>query len=106
MLEHKQININSYKKIINSKNIEIVYRYSKNAADSDLDKLFSSSEVVIDFSSPQATQTIINKALQFNTKLLIGTTGISSSDHEHMVQAAKKIAIFYTPNTNCHIIRA
>jgi 4-hydroxy-tetrahydrodipicolinate reductase len=81
-------------------NMEIVYCYSPNSANNDLEKLFSSADVVIDFSSPLATSKIIDLALHFKTKLLIGTTGLSAQDHAKMSLAAQQIAIFYAPNTS------
>lgn len=55
-------------------------------------------DVLIDFSSAEATRHCVEAALKTGTALVIGTTGISAEQEKHIRQAAKKIAILYSPN--------
>jgi len=80
--------------------VTVAYQYSRSSESNSLDKLFESSDVVIDFSSAAALSLLLEKALQFNKKLLIGTTGISSKHYEQMSDLSKKAAVFYSPNTS------
>jgi 4-hydroxy-tetrahydrodipicolinate reductase len=80
--------------------ITIAYQYSRSLDSSNLDELFNTSDVIIDFSSAQALGLLLDKAQQFSKKLLIGTTGISSQHQQQMLDLAKKAAVFYSPNTS------
>lgn len=74
--------------------------YSRSSSEADISRLFESSDIVIDFSSQEATDTLLENALRFKKKLLIGTTGISAEQYKRMQDAAKQIALFYSPNTS------
>ncbi len=78
--------------------LEIGYLYSRNSIFNDLDQLFVSCDVVIDFSSPDCIQDLLAKALKYNKKLVIGTTGLSPNVLKQMQKAAEEIAIFYSSN--------
>jgi 4-hydroxy-tetrahydrodipicolinate reductase len=82
------------------KDITISYKHSTSSSNNDLNRLFESSDVVVDFTSPAALSSLLSKALHFNKKLLIGTTGFSAEQYDQIHQAAKKIAIFCSPNTS------
>lgn len=55
-------------------------------------------DVIIDFSSPEATSHLIACAVCHKTPLVIATTGISDQDVVLMREAAKEIPIFYSAN--------
>ena len=60
--------------------------------------LLESSDVVIDFSSPQATKALLEEALVVPKPIVIGTTGLDS-DTSHLIQeASKKMPILYATN--------
>lgn len=58
------------------------------------------SDVVIDFSLPQATLTLIELATKIKKPLLIGTTGFKNTDIDLLKLAAKKIPVLLAPNTS------
>ena len=66
----------------------------------DINKLVwqAAIDVIIDFSSPEATADLIAYAVCHKTPLVIATTGISDKDVVLMRQAAKQIPIFYSAN--------
>lgn len=56
------------------------------------------AEVLIDFTSPSATQEHIKTALDLDKPLIIGTTGLSLEIEKAMTLASEKIPLFYSPN--------
>lgn len=63
-----------------------------------------SSEVVIDFSLPNATQTLLETALGGNGKpLVIGTTGLDSHQLNLVNEASKKMPILYATNMSAGV---
>lgn len=58
------------------------------------------SDVIIDFSAPQATQDLVVAAISAGKKIVIGTTGLSKNQMQIIVDASKYIPIIYTPNTS------
>lgn len=58
-----------------------------------------SSEVVIDFSLPEATQALLETALDGHYKpIVIGTTGLNSHQLNLLEEASKKMPILYATN--------
>lgn len=64
----------------------------------DADELFTKSDVVIDFSSPEATRKNAWIAAKHRKPLIIGTTGLTENDEKELQDAAKETAIVYTAN--------
>lgn len=60
--------------------------------------LFAKSNVVIDFTSPAATRAHAQLAVQHNTALVVGTTGLSGEDEALLQQAAAIVPVVYAPN--------
>ncbi|MBS3904001.1 MAG: 4-hydroxy-tetrahydrodipicolinate reductase [Simkania sp.] len=58
----------------------------------------ASADVLIDFSHYTFFPTVINCAKQYNIPVVIGTTGLGSSEHALMQEASKTIPIFHAPN--------
>ena len=56
-------------------------------------------DVVIDFSSPLATDKLLNECLKSKSALVLATTGLSDEQIKKVHQAAEKIAILWSPNT-------
>lgn len=69
------------------------YFTSKNPED-----LFERSDIVIDFSRPESTIQLAKLAAETNTKLIIGTTGLTNEDEAILQDAAKNTAIIYAAN--------
>ncbi|MDR2099429.1 MAG: 4-hydroxy-tetrahydrodipicolinate reductase [Campylobacteraceae bacterium] len=63
-----------------------------------LETLFSASDVVIDFTAPLGTQTLLQYALTNPKPLVIGTTGLNSEQLALLKQAAQKMPILYSTN--------
>lgn len=55
-------------------------------------------DILIDFSSPEALTSTLKAAVDSKTPLVLGTTGISDSQKEIILQAAKEIPIFFSSN--------
>lgn len=81
----------------NIADITISYSYSR-TANSNLDDLFSLSDVIIDFSNYQAINTLLKVAIHYKKPLVIGTTGLSKELFDKIKDASKYIPIFYSAN--------
>lgn len=64
---------------------------------SDLSTL-KKADVVIDFTLPEAIKSNIDAALQANTKMVIGTTGLSIEQASKIDEASVKIPIVFSSN--------
>lgn len=62
--------------------------------------LFVNADVVIDFSSPQASCNHAELAAQNNVGLVVGTTGLGNSEEAVLAKAAMKTALVYCANTS------
>jgi 4-hydroxy-tetrahydrodipicolinate reductase len=60
-------------------------------------------DLVIDFSSPEGFREALQWCVQHKVRLLSGTTGLSSSDHKALKQAAKRIPVLYSANMSLGI---
>lgn len=70
---------------------------------SDLKVFLESCEVIIDFTTAQGTQQLLEVALQYPKPIVIGTTGLESH-HENLIkEAAKKMPILYASNMSLGI---
>jgi 4-hydroxy-tetrahydrodipicolinate reductase len=56
------------------------------------------ADVVIDFSSPDAADATLYWCLQKKAALVLGTTGLTSQQHEKIKDASKEIAVIYGTN--------
>ncbi|MCH5322700.1 MAG: 4-hydroxy-tetrahydrodipicolinate reductase [Helicobacter sp.] len=64
----------------------------------DLNIFLESCEIIIDFTTPEGTRLLLEKALKNPTPIVIGTTGLESH-HENLIkEAAKKMPILYASN--------
>jgi len=63
-----------------------------------LEKYIVSTDVVIDFSSPEGTQQVLNLCLQNKKPIVVGTTGHSEEQLNNIKKASKKIPIVLYPN--------
>ncbi len=66
----------------------------------DVAELAAASQVLIDFSSPEAAQANLAAARAAAIPILIGTTGLSAQIHSAIEQAAADIAVLQTGNTS------
>jgi 4-hydroxy-tetrahydrodipicolinate reductase len=63
-----------------------------------LDILCQNSDIVIDFSSPELLEKLLQEAKTYGTKLVIGTTGFDSKHFVMLKEASSIIPILYAPN--------
>ncbi|MBQ3219270.1 MAG: 4-hydroxy-tetrahydrodipicolinate reductase [Clostridia bacterium] len=61
------------------------------------------SDVIIDFSSPQLLNDLLDYAKTNKTPLVIGTTGYSQEQENQIIKASKSIPIFKSANTSLGI---
>ncbi len=64
----------------------------------DPSELFGASDVVIDFTVPEATVHHASLAAKTGTIFIAGTTGLSAADEAKLAEAAKRTAIIYSAN--------
>jgi 4-hydroxy-tetrahydrodipicolinate reductase len=63
-----------------------------------LEKYLSSTDIVIDFSSPEGTQEVLRLCLQYKKPIVIGTTGHSEEQLNNIKKSSEKIPIVLSPN--------
>jgi 4-hydroxy-tetrahydrodipicolinate reductase len=68
------------------------------ALSSDVAALFASADVVIDFSTPEASMTHARLAAAAKMALVIGTTGFDAHGSDAIREAAKHTALLWAPN--------
>lgn len=66
----------------------------------DANNLFQKSDLVIDFSSPEASVHHASLAATYKKPLLIGTTGLSDSDRQSIMSCASSAPILISANTS------
>lgn len=63
-----------------------------------LSTLFAESDVVIDFTEPAATRHHLQYAEKTRKPMVIGTTGLTSSDHNEMERISRTVPLLYSAN--------
>jgi len=66
-------------------------------------KSIMDADVFIDFTKPAATMNHLALCLEYNTKMVIGTTGFSNAEVKLIQESAKKLAIVLSPNMSIGI---
>ncbi len=67
-------------------------------ATSDMKTLLEASDVIIDFTTPEATQALLETALTHPRPIVIGTTGLNSHQSNLLRQASELMPILYATN--------
>lgn len=62
------------------------------------DKMTGQVDVLIDFTSPKACLAAVRACVEARTAMVIGTTGLTQSDHDVIDEAAQSIPILQAPN--------
>lgn len=79
--------------------------------DDDIAALAAASDVLVDFSAPQALEANLDAALRAGAPILVGTTGLEERHHYLIDDAARDIAVLQTGNTSlgvtllAHLVR-
>ena len=68
------------------------------AITSDIAKALSGAEFLIDFTRPEGTMAHLAVAQKTNTKMIIGTTGLSPEQIDSLKKASANLAIVFAPN--------
>jgi 4-hydroxy-tetrahydrodipicolinate reductase len=77
----------------------------------DVAKLAAASEVLVDFSAPDALEANLAAALGAGVPILVGTTGLGDAHHATIDRAAGHVAVLQTGNTSlgvtllAHLVR-
>ena len=79
-------------------NCKISAKFSSTNNLDDLDNFCKNSDVIIDFSTPEILEKLINYALKHNTKLVVGTTGLKLQHFKLLEKAAQTLPILYSAN--------
>ena len=72
-------------------------------ATNSIDALLEASEVVIDFSAPNATQELCERAMEKPRGLVIATTGLSQHQQNLILEASKAMPVLYSSNMSAGI---
>lgn len=65
----------------------------------DMAKLIEASDVIIDFSTPVATEALLEETIKDGSKpLVIATTGFNKHQQNLLVEASKKVPVLYATN--------
>jgi len=64
----------------------------------DTDTLLQNSDVVIDFTLPNGTQTLLEHAIDNPKPLVIGTTGLNEHQHNLIKELSQKAPVLYSTN--------
>jgi 4-hydroxy-tetrahydrodipicolinate reductase len=71
--------------------------------ETELDKLISGADVVIDFTSPGSALEHLKAALGARKPAVIGTTGFKDADTEFIRKASEKIPVLLSPNMSAGV---
>lgn len=85
-------------RIDNFKNCKISAKFNSTNNLDELDNFCKNSDVVIDFSTPEILEELVNCALKHNTKLVIGTTGLKPLHFTLLKKTAEVLPIIYSAN--------
>lgn len=66
----------------------------------DLDAVINASDVVIEFTTPEAAAVFATHTAKLGKKLVTGTTGLAPAQQEAIVAAARQTAVLQAPNTS------
>ncbi len=61
-------------------------------------ELFRASDVVIDFTTPEAASENAQLAAEHTTALVVGTTGLADKQKSDLEEAGRKVPVVYAPN--------
>ena len=68
--------------------------------DDDIDGIVAASDVLLDFSLPEASETVIAAAVRHGVPLVSGVSGLGKEQLDSLDTAAKSIAIVHDRNTS------
>ena len=69
----------------------------------DTKSIFEKPDIIIDFSVPSATISLLDYCIQNNIAMVIATTGFNSEQQEQITEASTKIPIFQSANMSYEV---
>jgi len=69
----------------------------------DLSSIINKADCIIEFTNPEATMLSLKTAVKNNKGIVIGTTGLNSSQIKEIENAAREIPIVFAPNMSVGI---
>ena len=69
----------------------------------DLDGIVTNADVMIDFSLPEATATVVAAAIRHKTPLVCGVSGLDDSQQAGIDEAAERVPVVYDRNMSTGI---
>lgn len=88
---------------INKKISELIKVNTDQIVSNSPKEIFSKSDVVIDFTTPESTLQNLFIAAEYNTPIVIGTTGLDKNILDEIRKASKKIPILHSSNMSVGI---
>ncbi len=70
---------------------------------SDPEPMFRDSDVIVDFTRPEASVHYAQLARQHKTAMVIGTTGLSKGQREEVLSASRDVPVLFSPNMSIGI---
>ncbi len=64
----------------------------------ELESIIAGGDVIIDFTSPEASLQSVSAAVKFGKAVVLGTTGLDAEQQADLEKAARKIPIVFAPN--------
>lgn len=94
--------------VMADKSVELSHAYCRIGPDApnftdDVATLFADSNVVIDFTKPEAMKTHLPMARQYQVPMVIGSTGLSAEHKALFNEYARDVPIVYAPNMSVGI---
>ena len=62
------------------------------------ERAIAEGDVLIEFTNPEATMAHLQAARRLNKRMVIGTTGLTDTQHRQIAAAARTIPVLYAPN--------
>ncbi len=81
--------------LTSEKNLELIRGIGSHE---EIDSVLPAADVVIDFTAPEATLSLLEKCVQARKALVIGTTGHSTEMREKIKRASRHIPLIFSPN--------
>ena len=85
-------------KNINKKISDLIGVNTDHVVSNNSEKIFSISDVIIDFTTPKSTLQNVLMAAKHNTAIVIGTTGLDNEVLEAIKKSSKNVAVFQSAN--------
>ncbi|AWI04943.1 4-hydroxy-tetrahydrodipicolinate reductase [Clostridium drakei] len=66
----------------------------------NLESIINKTDVIIDYTTPECSMSIMEKALEYKKAVVCGTTGFSKEQYNRIVEISKSIPVVFAANTS------